>query len=46
MKEELRHISNRKSAGCDGIPIELLNAVGEEALNAMTGLCDCICDCI
>ena len=39
MKEALRHISNRKSAGCDGIPIELLKAGGEEAVKVMTGLC-------
>ena len=42
MKEALRHISNRKSAGCDGIPIELLKAGGEEAVKVMTGLCNCI----
>ena len=29
VKEALRHISNRKSAGCDGIPIDLLKAGGE-----------------
>ena len=43
MKEALRHISNRKSAGCDGIPIELLKAGGEEAVKVMTGLCNYIC---
>ena len=42
VKEALRHISNRKSAGCDGIPIELLKAGGEEAVKVMTGLCNCI----
>ena len=42
VKEALRHISNRKSAGCDGIPIELLKAEGEEAVKVMTGLCNCI----
>ena len=42
MKEALRHITNRKSAGCDGIPIELLKAGGEEAVKVMTGLCNCI----
>ena len=42
VKEALRHISNRKSAGCDGIPIELLKAGGEEAVKVMTGLCKCI----
>ena len=42
MKEALRHISNRKSAGCDGIPIELLKAGWEEAVKVMTGLCNCI----
>ena len=42
VKEALRHISNRKSAGCDGIPIQLLKAGGEEAVKVMTGLCNCI----
>ena len=42
VKEALRHISNRKSAGCDGIPIELLKAGGEEAVKVMTVLCNCI----
>ena len=42
MKEALRQISNRKSAGCDGIPIELLKAGEEEAVKVMTGLCNCI----
>ena len=42
VKEALRHISNRKSAGCDGIPIYLLKAGGEEAVKVMTGLCNCI----
>ena len=42
VKEALRHIYNRKSAGCDVIPIELLKAGGEEAVKVMTGLCNCI----
>ena len=42
MNEALRHISNRKSAGSDGVPIELLKAGGEEAVKVMTGLCNCI----
>ena len=42
VKEALRHIYNRKSAGCDGIPIELLKTGGEEAVKVMTGLCNCI----
>ena len=42
VKEALRHIYNRKSAGYDGIPIELLKAGGEEAVKVMTGLCNCI----
>ena len=42
VKEALRHISNRKSAGCDWIPIELLKAGAEEAVKVMTGLCNCI----
>ena len=41
VKEALRHISNRKSAGCDGIPVELLKAGGEEATNVLTGSCNC-----
>ena len=42
LKEALRHISNRKSAGCDGIPIKLPEAEGEEVVKVMTGLCNCI----
>ncbi len=42
MKEALRHIYNRKSAGCDGIPIDLLKAGGEEAVKVMAGLCNWI----
>ena len=42
LKEALRHISNRKSAGCDGIPIELLKDGGEEAVKVLTGLCNCM----
>ena len=30
VKEALRHICNRKSAGYDGIPIELLKAGGRK----------------
>ena len=42
VKEALRHLSNRKSAGCDGIPIELLKAGAEEAVKVLTGLCNYI----
>ena len=42
VKEALIHISNRKSAGCDGIPIELLKAGGEDAVKVVTDLCKCI----
>ena len=42
VKEALRHIYNRKSAECDGIPIERLKDGGEEAVKGMTGLCNCI----
>ena len=42
VKEALTHISSRKSARCDGIPIELLKVGGEEAVKVMTGLCNCI----
>ena len=37
MKEAIRHISNRKSAGCDAIAIERLTTGGEEAVKVMTG---------
>ena len=37
VKEALRHTSNRKSAGCDGIPIELLKAGGEEEVKVISG---------
>ena len=40
MKEALRHIYNRKSAGSDGITIVLLKAGGEEAVKVMTDLCN------
>ena len=36
MKEEIRHISNRKSPGCDGIPIAFLKVGGEYAIRVMT----------
>ena len=42
VNEALRYINNRKSAGCGGIPIELLKAGGVEAVKFMTGLCNCI----
>ena len=45
VEEALRHMSNRKSAGCDGgtaVPIYILKAGGEEAVKFMTGLCNCI----
>ena len=42
VKEALRHIYNRNSAGCDEIPIELLKTGGEEAVKVMTDLCNCI----
>ena len=42
VKEALRHMYNRKSAGRDVIPIELVNAGGEEAVKVMTGLCNCM----
>ena len=42
MKEEIRHISNIKAPGCDGIPIEFLKAGGDEAIIVMTSLCNSI----
>ena len=40
MKEEIRHISNRKYPGCDVIPIEFIKAGGDEAIRVMTSLCN------
>ena len=42
MKEAIRHISNRKAPGCDGISIEYLKAGGDEAIRVMTSLCNII----
>ena len=42
MKEAIRHISNRKAPGCDGIPIEFLKAGGDEAIRVMMSLCHSI----
>ena len=38
VKEAIRHISNRKAPGCDGIPIEFLKAGGNEAIRVMTSM--------
>ena len=35
-------MNNRKSPGCDGIPIEFLKAGGDEAIRVMTNLCNSI----
>ena len=40
VKEAIRHISNRKAPGCDGIPIEFLKSGGYEAIRVMTSLCN------
>ena len=43
MKEARRHISNRKSAGCDGILISLMKVGGGGGVvKVMKGLCNCI----
>ena len=42
VKEALGHISNRKSAGRDGIPIELLKVGGDEAVKVLLSLCNSI----
>ena len=42
IKDALRHISNRKAAGIDDIPIELLKAGGEEAVKVLTNMCNCV----
>ena len=44
MRDEVRHalksLANDKAPGCDDIPIELLKAAGEEAITAITELCN------
>ena len=40
VNEAIQHISNRKSPGCDGIPIEFLKAGGDEAIRVMKNLCN------
>ena len=42
IKDALRHISNRKAAGSDYIPIELLKAGGEETVKVLTNMCNCV----
>ena len=42
IKDALRHISNRKAAGSDDIPIELLKAGGEETVKVLTNMCNCV----
>ena len=42
VKEVIRHISNRKAPGCDGIPIEFLKAECDEAIRVLTSLCNII----
>ena len=39
VKDALRHISNRKAAGGDDIPIELLKAGGDGAVKVLTIIC-------
>ena len=35
VKDTIKHISNRKSSGCDGIPIELLKAGGDASIKIL-----------
>ena len=35
VKDAIKHISNRKSSGCDGIPIELLKAGGDASIKIL-----------
>ena len=42
VNDALRHISNIKAAGGDDIPIELLNAGGDEAVKVLTTMCNCV----
>ena len=35
VKDAIKHISSRKSSGCDGIPIELLKAGGDSSINIL-----------
>ena len=42
VREALRQIPSGKAAGCDGIPIEMLKAGGDESVKVLTALCNCI----
>ena len=41
VKDALRHISNRKAAGGEDIPIELLKTGGDEVVTVLTAMCNC-----
>ena len=38
-RKALKALSNGKSPGSDGIPIEILKEVDEEAINVLTAVC-------
>ena len=40
VKDAIKHISNRKPSGCDGIPIELLKAGGDASIKILLTLCN------
>ena len=42
VKAAIRHISNKKAPGCDGIPLEFLEAGGDETTRVMMSLCNSI----
>ena len=42
VRSALSDVSNGKSPGCDGIPIELIKAGGESAVKIITKLCNLI----
>jgi len=44
IRKALHDISNNKSSGCDGIPIEIMKAAGEDEMHALTILCRKIWD--
>ena len=43
VNDAIKHISNRKSSGCDGIPIELLKSGGDASIKILLILFNNIC---
>ena len=42
VKQAISQLANWKAAGCDGIPVELLKAVGDDAIKVLTRTCNSI----